>query len=108
MDKITTQQLQILKNKYPFDESNGRITFHASTTDVKKEQKKIVFADYFVKPFDGFDFHDKFNNGTPPYAITMYGEILKETEKMYYVSVHSESSDKLWVGWVPKKSCTIS
>lgn len=68
---------------------------------------KVVFADYIIKPFKGFDFHDKFNDGVPPYNKVMYGKIIKETPGMYYFEVRSETSNDMWRGWCPKKSCTI-
>ena len=108
MNKIINKQLEILKSKYQFEEKDGNFVFHSKKETDSKDHKKIVFEDYFITGFPGFDFHDKYNNGVAPFAKVMYGEILKETEKMYYVSVHSDSSDKRWVGWVPKKSCTVS
>ena len=77
----------------------------------RNEQKtftvKVIFADYFVRPFPGFDFHEKWNNGIPPHDTTMYGNILKETNGMWYMEVHSLSNSSIWVGWCPKKCCTI-
>ena len=37
----------------------------------------------------------------------MYGKIVDETKGMYKFELHSESSDKIWTGWCPKKSCTV-
>ena len=68
---------------------------------------KVVFADYYIKPFEGFDFHEKWNNGVPPFSKTMYGNIIKETEGMWYMEVHSATSTNTWRGWCPKKSCTV-
>lgn len=76
-------------------------------TEKPQDSICVVFEDYIVTPFDGFDFHDKFNHGNPPYNKVMYGNIEKETEKMYYLSVHSSTSDVIWSGWCPKKSCKI-
>lgn len=74
----------------------------------KKQEIKVIFENYIIHPFNGFDFHDKFNNGKPPFDKVMYGEILRETEKMYYLRLHTETNiEKYWVGWCPKKSCTI-
>lgn len=67
----------------------------------------VEFENYIVEPFDGFDFHQKFNNNTPPPYKTMCGKVLKETEKMYYFDLKSMNGDKSWVGWCPKKSCKI-
>ena len=68
---------------------------------------KIVFENYIVNPFNGFDFHDKWNDGIPPPCTTMYGEIDNETKGMYHFVGKSESGDLEWEGWVPKKSCTV-
>lgn len=69
---------------------------------------KVEFADYIVKPFDGFDFHDKWNNGIPPFGKVMYGDILKETDGMWYFELHPLSNFNTWRGWCPKKSCTVT
>ena len=69
---------------------------------------KVTFSDYIINPFDGFDFHDKFNHGVKPYDKVMYGTIVKETEKMYYFRLHSAYSDKIWEGYCPKKSCVVT
>ena len=78
----------------------------------RNEQKtftvKVVFVDYFIAPFKGFDFHEKWNNGVPPYSMIMYGNILKETNGMYYMELHSASNTDVWRGWCPKKCCTIT
>lgn len=89
-----------------FDE----IVFSKETFDNgnKDDTVRVEFENYIIFPFEGFDFHDKFNRGIPPYAKVMYGKILRETEKMYYFDLCSETSDKHWVGWCPKKSCKVS
>lgn len=70
-------------------------------------EKVFVFEDYFIKPFKGFDFHEKFNNNTPPPEQAMQGFVLRETEKMFYISVHTFDGKKFWMGWVPKKSVRL-
>lgn len=67
----------------------------------------IIFENYFVHPFEGFDFHVKYNHNIPPYSKEMVGYIEKETEKMYYFKGHALTDCKMWEGWVPKKSCTV-
>ena len=69
---------------------------------------KVVFSDYIVHPYQGFDFHDKYNGGKPPTQSTMYGEIIDETEKMYKFKVYTEQLEDEWIGWCPKKSCSIN
>lgn len=69
---------------------------------------RVEFADYFIKPFEGFDFHEKWNNGVPPFSKVMYGNILKETNGMWYFELHPATSTNIWRGWCPKKSCTVT
>ena len=66
----------------------------------------FIFENYIVKPFKGFDFHDKFNRGVPPPSLIMKGFIIKESEKMYYIDVISDSKNH-WSGWIPKKSVRV-
>lgn len=109
MDKILQQQLSILKSKFRFEQTeDGAILFVHDGQNSPQSTKKVVFEDYFITGFPGFNFHDKYNNGVAPPSRVMYGDIIKETEKMYQVRVHTSSSDKSWTGWVPKKSCTIT
>lgn len=84
----------------------NKIVFYKSDSK-SADEVRVVFEDYIIKPFVGFDFHDKFNNGVPPYSKVMYGKITKETEKMYQFSLHSETSTSIWNGWCPKKSCSV-
>ena len=91
-----------------FPESFSEIVFKKSSVEmVDKSVKTVVFEDYIGKPFDGFDFHKKFNKDVPPPEKVMEGIILKETEKMYYFKLKSVSG-KVWQGWCPKKSCKLS
>ena len=115
MNKILKKQLEILTKKYPFetDGVEGEVSDDFSQIVFKKGDKevsndiKVIFESYFVTGFPGFDFHDKWNNGVAPFDKVMYGKILKETEKMYYLELHTETNEKQWTGWCPKKSCTI-
>lgn len=87
-------------------DNDGAIVFSRSTAK-DNIAIKVVFEDYIVHPFEGFDFHAKWNNNIPPYNKIMYGKISKETEKMYYFEVQSDTSDRAWCGWCPKKSCHV-
>lgn len=116
MNKILYDQLIKLKSfnhtvdgklEEGFPESFSEIVFFKKQSVSQIKELCVVFEDYIVQPFEGFDFHDKFNNGVPPYDKIMYGTIERETEKMYYLKVHSITSDKIWTGWCPKKSCKI-
>lgn len=114
MDKILEDQLKKLttahfevdgKTEKDFPESFSEILF------LKKNKNndliKVIFENYIINPFPGFDFHEKWNNGIKPYAKIMYGKIIDETKGMYQFDLHSESDNKIWRGWCPKKSCTI-
>lgn len=68
---------------------------------------KVVFADYVIRPFKGFDLHDKWNNGVAPPSQNMYGRIAQETSGMYRFELYDENCEKEWNGWCPKKSCVI-
>lgn len=117
INPILQQQLQMLTT-VPFkvdgnlssvmpDEFNEIVFARESSSDISINEIKVVFEDYIIKPFEGFDFHDKWNNGVPPYSKIMYGTITKETQGMYYFEVHTETSNKMWSGWCPKKSCSV-
>lgn len=118
MNAILIQQLQKLTTKYHFNvdgksedglpESFSDIVFINNGSVKREETTRVTFETYFITGFPGFDFHDKWNNGIAPFDKVMYGKILKETEKMYYFELHAETGDKNWVGWCPKKSCTIT
>ena len=116
MSDTVRQQLEKCKNlQYIIDDDPNKddfknfnhIVFSKRDLNLNKNMVKVIFANYIVNPYNGFDFHEKFNNGIPPYSTTMYGTIDKETEKMLYFSGHSDSDNKMWHGWCPKKSCTI-
>lgn len=115
MNKTIKQQLEMLKtlefqvdgqSLKDFPESFSEVVFFKDKAQ-EKDGETFVFEDYFIKPFKGFDFHDKFNHGIAPPEKTMYGNIIKETEKMYYIKVESLFSTKEWTGWTPKKSVKI-
>lgn len=90
-------------------ESFSEIVFFKTdkTIDDTTIEKVFIFEDYFVHPYETFDFHTKFNSGNPPPERVMQGVILRETEKMVYISVHTFDNQKTWVGWCPKKSVKL-
>lgn len=106
MSKIIDEQLDKLKN-YAQTKDGDSIIFHRKNSYNCKKEKAVVFEDYILHPFPGFDLHEKWNNGIAPPERTMYGDILKETTGMYLMSLHTETSGKSWTGWCPKKSCRI-
>ena len=117
MNNTIKQQLEMLKTlEFEVDgvsvkdipESFSEIVFKSTQKEIKVDMEKtFIFEDYMIKPFKGFDFHDKFNQGVPPPEKTMKGIILKETEKMYYVKLSSYTSNATWIGWTPKKSVRV-
>ena len=115
MNLLIKQQIDNLLKTYKVtadgvsftDTPDGVSCFKFSTLQTEKQRVRVTFATYFVTGFPGFDFHDKFNHGVAPPATTMYGEITKETEKMYYFKLKSETGDSTWEGYCPKKSCTV-
>lgn len=68
---------------------------------------RVTFEEYILRPFDGFDLHDKFNDGIAPKHKIMYGKIISETNGMYRLKVASDDGSEVWTGWCPKKSVTI-
>lgn len=148
MNKLMKSQLDMLNTlEHTVDgqltkdipESFSQITFYkiGNTRALAYPKIKIfIFEDYIIKPFQGFDFHDKFNKGNPPPFKVMTGEILKETDKMYYLTckaiiattkycvhclkpqvvkylcndcskLYKNIESIVWVGWIPKKSVKI-
>ena len=109
MMNILLERLENLKQTFHFREENGKIIFFKKDNEIGTEDTiKVVFEDYMVHPYSGFTFNDKFNGGICPFERTMYGNLIRDTEKMYYFKLHTERSLKEWEGWCPKKSCTIS
>jgi len=114
MTKILKEQiLKLLNNDYKSSTTEEQIEseqvkdiifYKKLNNSVKKY--KVIFEDYIVRPFEGFDFHDKFNHGNTPPSGVMYGIIIKETEKMYYFNLSTDSLES-WSGWCPKKSCKV-
>lgn len=116
MNEIIKEQLNRLINYnfYIDDKQVAIIPDDFNSLIIKKQGNtstdsiKVIFENYFIdKKFKDFTFHDKFNKGIIPYAKVLYGEILKESEKMIYFKGHSDSSSEIWEGWIPRKSCTI-
>ena len=107
MSKIIDEQLQKLENYPHISDDKGNIIFTKKNVSVRRKEKTVVFEDYILHPFPGFDLHEKWNNGVAPPERTMYGDIIKETTGMYLLSLHTETTGLSWTGWCPKKSCRI-
>jgi hypothetical protein len=116
MNDILRKQLDLLvdrekiidgKSEKEIPDSFSEIVFKKQITVKSNFEIKVIFADYIVKPFPGFDFHDKFNGGIAPPNKKMFGKIIKETEKMYKFDLQSESGSNHWIGWTPKKSVEV-
>lgn len=116
MNKTILTQLNMLKTlEFQVDgksskeipESFSNIVFLKNGNKKLISEITVVFKDYIVKPYQGFDFHDKFNKGVPPPEKIMFGCILKETEKMYFLKLRTKDNSKTWSGWCPRKSLEI-
>lgn len=118
MNKTIFEQLDMLKTlefqvdgkpSKDFPESFSEIVFFKSGKNLEDvSEKTFSFESYIVKPYAGFDFHDKFNKGIAPPEQVMNGFIVKETEKMYYLKLHSNLTNRIWEGWCPKKSVKVT
>lgn len=118
MNKTIFEQLDMLKTlefqvdgkpSKDFPESFSEIVFFKSGKNLEDvSEKTFSFENYIIRPYVGFDFHDKFNKGIAPPEQVMNGFIVKETEKMYYLKLHSNLTNKIWEGWCPKKSVKIT
>lgn len=69
-DELKDQNILIIKSK-----------------DFKPKEYLFTFESYLVNPFEGFDFHIKFNKGNNIPLKVMQGTILKTVGKMYYIKV---------------------
>ena len=116
MGRVRNNQINQLIRKYPYtiereseDENSPvvSVTFYRNENLQEESEIKVVFQDYFITGFPGFDFHTKYNNNIAPYERIMYGKIIDEKTNMYKFDLHNEACTKHWVGWCPKKSCTI-
>lgn len=89
-----------------FPEEFNNVIFYKNTSS-NGDKVRVTFMDYIIKPFEGFDFHEKWNNNIPPPSKVMFGEIVEERERMYKFKLHPPTSPAIWEGWCPKKSCTV-
>lgn len=106
MSEIINKQIeQLLKLNH--EVCDDGIIFKRKNVVTPHREKTVVFENYIINPFPGFDLHEKWNNGIAPPSKIMYGDILKETTGMYYLSLHTETDNQSWQGWCPKKSCHI-
>lgn len=96
-----------IKTTYIPDKFDEIVFLSSSKKVINTSEKQVIFEDYIIKPFKGFDLHEKFNKGKIPPEKTMFGFILKETDKMYFFKLRT-SDNRYWEGWCPKKSCKIN
>lgn len=95
MNKVIEQELKGLrdiefldKNMNVVDDVSSSDTFYIRTkTGNIKDTYIFTFADYLVKPFSTFDFHEKFNQGRIIPLKVMQGKIERVVGKMYYIKV---------------------
>lgn len=72
-NEIDKQDTLIVKPKKPRASSDSLLLF--------------TFEDYLIKPFSGFDFHERFNKGINIPLKVMQGKIIRTIGKMYYIKV---------------------
>lgn len=108
MNKAILEQLNMLKSlefqvdgkpSKDFPEIFSEVVFKKNSTEVHDTSMQIFnFADYIIKPFAGFDFHKTFNKNNVTPLKYMRGQVIKETEKMYYIKAKGYS--------LPTKQCS--
>lgn len=67
----------------------------------------IEVEDYIIHPYPGFTLHDNWNGGIIPTDKQMHILILNNMGKMIKVQAKGINNNKLWEGWLPKKSCKL-
>ena len=99
MNEYIREKLKKTKNVYFYDENNNQISINElddqlhliikqKDFSVNKDNLKLfTFEDYLINPYEGFDFHIRFNNGINIPLKVMQGYIIKEVGKMYYIKV---------------------
>ena len=115
MDKVLKEQLDMLKtldfqvdgkSSKDFPKSFSSVLFLKRNNAVPKGELSFTFKDYVLTNFMD-DFNKKFNKNKKIPEKNMFGVIIKDTEKMYYIKVRNKANTKVFEGWVPKKSVDI-
>lgn len=69
------------------DDQTVLIIKHKDFENKSEDLMLFTFEDYLVSPFDGFDFHTKFNKGINIPLTVMQGRIVRTVGKMYYLKL---------------------
>jgi hypothetical protein len=71
----------------------------------------IKLSDYLVHPYEGFDFHDRYNHGVVPNHVYMEVELVSVSGKLFQVrgvgydlDNSLEYRNDYWEGFLPGKS----
>ena len=76
--KLSNLEYTLDNGSIDLDQYFSEITFKKRNADKQAvDSIRVVFEDYIIKPFDGFDLHEKWNNGIAPYS-----KIIKSTFKL--------------------------
>lgn len=99
MNDLIKEQLLKTRAVSFYDKENKQVRINDINEDsvliVKQKNFSIknedlvlfTFEDYLIKPFSGFDFHEKFNKGINIPLKVMQGRIIRTVGKMYYIKV---------------------
>lgn len=75
-------------NQISLDNLSDQTYLIVKQKDFSKKQDEVLlftFEDYLIKPFSGFDFHEKFNRGINIPLKVMQGKIIRTVGKMFYI-----------------------
>ncbi len=81
----TEDNKQILKAE--LQNQTKLIVKQKNFSDPTEDLMLFTFKDYLIHPFEGFDFHEKFNKGRCIPLSVMQGRIIRTVGKMYYIKV---------------------
>lgn len=113
--KKQLQKMHFLDGKW--DDSTLKISIPKNSIGAYTLQEGgcyiIKVEDYIIHPFDGFNLHDNWNNGTHPNHLFMKCEVSQKMGKMIKLNTvgydynNQLDTNDLWSGWLPEKSIKI-
>ena len=114
MNKFIKEQLNKCKiaNIPEFDDDTTELLIQGANKSNKVDfelglEYNIEVEDYIIHPYPGFTLHDNWNKGIVPTDKQMHVLITKDMGKMICVQAIGLNDNKVWGGWLPKKSCKI-
>ena len=99
MNELIEEQLKKTKAVSFYNKENKQVSINEirdetvllirekNYSDPKEDLVLFTFKDYLIKPFENFDFHEKFNKGKIIPLKIMQGRIIRTVGKMYYIKV---------------------